>query len=291
MPNVKLGKLPKREDKRNIQLRNILKLSALPPLPSEYNLDASLGGVLDNNMYGNDMYGDCVIAGRAHQTLRFEKFEQGILITITDKEVIDQYFKESGGFDRGLVMLNSLNSWRKEGWKIGDKIYNIYAYAEVNPKDHDEVKYCILLLGGCYLGFSVPQSSLDQFDDGLIWDVVPNDGGIQGGHAIYVLAYLSITGYNETGPICMTWGKRQQMTWAFWDKYVDEAYGVIDNRNDWQENSPVDVAKLDGYLREITSQPPNPEPSTCPIGRGTAKIMNVLPRVLRRQGRFHYMNR
>jgi hypothetical protein len=42
-------------------------------------------------MFGNDVHGDCVIAGRAHQTLRFEDIEQGSVLMITDKEVLKEY--------------------------------------------------------------------------------------------------------------------------------------------------------------------------------------------------------
>jgi hypothetical protein len=53
-------------------------------------------------MFGNDTIGDCVIAGRAHQTLRFEDIEPGSVLEaeslmITDKDVLKEYYKETGG--------------------------------------------------------------------------------------------------------------------------------------------------------------------------------------------------
>ncbi len=51
------------------------------------------------------------------------------------------------------------------------------------------------------------------------------------------------------------------MTWAFWDTYADEAYGIVDNKNSWTNASTaLDIQKLDGYLREITDLPPEPDP-------------------------------
>ena len=108
MAKLRLGKLPPKIDSRTIKLSSILKLKLLPALPEAFNVDDSLGGVEDNNMYANDRYGNCVIAARAHQTLRFEKFEQKLVIPITDQEVIDQYFEESGDIDSGLYLLDSL---------------------------------------------------------------------------------------------------------------------------------------------------------------------------------------
>ncbi|MDD5486236.1 MAG: hypothetical protein PHW65_01590 [Dehalococcoidales bacterium] len=215
--HLKLGKLPAVIDRRTIKFKSLIRRDLLPPLPASFDLDDHLGGIEDNNMYANDRYGNCVIAARAHQTLRFEKYEQGEIIPITDQEVIDQYFKESGGLDSGLYLLNSLKRWRKEGWTAAGRQHNIYAFASVDWKNHDEVKYCIYLLGGINYGFMVPQSCLDQFEMKLPWTVVTPDGGIKGGHGVYAFSYLN--GYNALGPVIMTWGRRQQMTWDFWDKY------------------------------------------------------------------------
>lgn len=130
---------------------------------------------------------------------------------------------------------------------------------------HSEVKACIYLLNGIYVGFQVTQSAMDQFNAGQNWDVVPNPGAILGGHCVYGMVYQKIFGYTEDGPLCITWGKRQQMTWAFWDKYVDEAYGIVDNKDDWTDpdHNNIDVVALEKILEEITGQPmppPVPEP-------------------------------
>jgi hypothetical protein len=268
----KLGKLPAKADKRNIKLKSIIKKALLPELPEVYSVDRALNGVNDENMYANDRYGCCVISARAHQTLRFEKYEQDKLITITDLEVIQQYFEESGGFDTGLYLLESLKSWRKSGWIINGSFYNIYAFAEVDFKDHDEVKHCIHLLGGVNYGFLVPQSALDQFEAGEDWKIVQDDGGIKGGHGVYAYAY----GYDNEGLYCMTWGRRQKLSWDFWDKYTDEAYGIVDNRNDWLPDSPLDVEKLDGYLCEITQDNTDEEPTGCCIARAIKKLWRRL---------------
>lgn len=256
--NLKLGKLPVRKDPRTIKLSSILR--ALPPTPDTFDIDSQWPDLRDNYMFLNDTYGDCVIAGRAHMTLRFERFEEGKIILISDDDVKGEYFSETGGLDSGLVMLNSLNKWRKNGWTAAGEPYWIHAYASVDYKNHNEVKQAIYLLNGVYLGFQVPQSAIDQFKNSQVWDVVPDDGGIQGGHCIYTLAYNS-------NLVAMTWGKRQPMTWAFWDKYVDEAYAIVDEKDTWLPDSPVDIEKLDGYLSEITNSPVNPEPKChCPFG-------------------------
>ena len=266
MAELMFGKLPPKLDKRTIRFKDILKVKKLPAIPEEYDIDRMLD-VSDPNMYLNDELGDCVIAARAHMTLRFEKFEQAELIPISDDEVKTEYFKETGGPDSGLVMLDSLNHWRKDGWTAGGKTYNIHAYASVDWKNHDQVKQGIFLLSGVYFGMQVPQSAVDQFKAGKIWEVVANDGGIQGGHAVYTMAYVKILAYNQVGPVIETWGKRVQATWEFWDRYVDECYVIVDNRDSWAgPDDPVDIEKLDAILAEITSEPVNPTPVPTPPG-------------------------
>lgn len=278
----KLGKLPALPDKRNIKLASILRKKLLPELPDTYDIDDALGGIDDNRIFANDEYGNCVIAARAHQTFRFEKYEQGKQIAITDQEVIDQYLKESFGMDMGLILLLSLKRWRTEGWPVGDKTYTIYAFSSVDWKNHDEVKHCIQLLGGVNFGMYVYQKDIEQFEAGEVWHLIDGSGSYLGGHGVYAYRYGKLIGYDERGLTCMTWGKRQRMTWDFWDNRVDEAYGIVDNRDDWLEDSPVDVEKLDQYLFEITGEG---EPSFCLIMRFGAALLNLGPRLLKRKSR------
>jgi len=263
---LKLGKLPAKIDKRTIRLSTILKKKLLPELPATYNLDEVLD-IKDNRMFANDQYGDCVIAARAHQSLRFEKLEQGIQPYIADEEVIGEYLKESRGADVGLYLLDSLRAWRR-GWKIAGKRYSIYAFTGIDWKNHDEVKHCIHLLGGVNFGMQVYSRDIDQFNSGEDWHLMPYSGSLKGGHGAY------LCGYDDEGIVCMTWGKRQKMTWDFWDARVDEAYGIVDNRNDWLETSAVNVGKLDAYLDRISGLDENK--GKCKFSWGVVKILKLI---------------
>ncbi len=245
--NYKLGKLPAVFDRRTLNLKMVLK--ELPPIPTSYNRDSIFPFEIPTPMFANDKWGDCVIAARAHQTLRFEGYEQSKVIPISDDDVLKEYWKEGGANcwnkkpDRGLVLLWSLRSWRL-GWKAGGRKYKIYAFGELLVNDYEHIRASIYLLGGANAGLVLPESAIAQFENGKPWDIVTQEyDRLLGGHAIYLV------GYNELGPICMTWAKRQQMTWSFWSKYADECYGIVDDRNTTQ--SIVDVEKLDAYLQEI----------------------------------------
>lgn len=241
-----LGKRPAQRDARTVAFASILA-AALPPIPAAYDFDK--GRKIPLPMFANDKLGDCVIAGRAHQTMRFENVEQRKVIRITDKEVVDQYFKETGGRDSGLVVLSSLKRWRKEGWTVAGKVYKVDAFASINPRNHADTMAAVFLLTGIGCGLRLPKSAQAQWQNGKTWDVVSGDAGRSGswgGH------YVHVPAYNATGPVCVTWGKRQQMTWAFWDKYCDEAYGIVDALDAWVSKPGIDVAKLKKYLDEIT---------------------------------------
>ena len=45
-------------------------------------------------------------------------------------------------------------------------------------------------------------------------------GAVDGGAATYVY----VSGYTAKGPVRVTWGRTQQMTWAWFATYCDEAY-------------------------------------------------------------------
>lgn len=274
---LKLGKLPVVYDYRTIKLKSILKPKYLPELPPQYDLD-EVFNINDNFVYNNSKYGDCVIAARAHQTLRFEAFEQGKQIFISDDEVVNEYFDQTGGADRGLVLLFSLRDWKNDGWPVSDKIYTIYAFASLDKDNYDEVKHCIHLLGGVNFGMLIYSKDMEQFKNNEIWHLTSNDGSLKGGHGVYLCAY------DDDGPTCMTWGKRQKMTWDFWSARVDEAYGIVDNVNYWmEEDSPVDVEELNRQLDEICG---NGDENHCPVANGIVKGLNKTSKLLGRKSRF-----
>lgn len=249
---LRLGKLPAKKDRRTLRLATVLR--ALPPIPDSFDVDIPLGGIPVTPMFANDTFGDCVIAGRAHHTLRLEKFEQNKLLQISDQDVINEYFKETGGADSGLYMLDSLNAWRR-GWLIGSQKYTIDAFGIVNHLDWEEVRAVMYLLNGTYTGLLLPATAQDQ----SIWEVVPGPGsepGSWGSHCIFVKRVdKTIT---KTRLTCITWGREQELSLEFFQAYCDEAFGVVDSLDDWMDpaTDPLDVQKLRDYLAQLIGDQP-----------------------------------
>jgi YD repeat-containing protein len=243
--HFQFGKRAAKRDKRNLKLAAILR--APVSLPAEYDFDVSHAAV-PTPMFGNDTLGDCVIAGRAHQTLRFEWIEQKTLIAITDTEVKRQYFKETGGPDSGLVVLDSLKSWRRTGWIAATKRYKIKAFAEINATNQTEVKRAVFMDVGVGLGLSLPNAAMPQFHAGKPWEVVAGPNGKpnpNNGHYVYV------SGYTQVGPVCVTWGRKQQMTWAFLQRYCDEAYAIIDDVNTTKKRRGLNEKQIEAFLATL----------------------------------------
>jgi hypothetical protein len=242
----KLGKASAKRDSRNLKFATLLRAAA-PAVPASYDFDTTHPGI-PTPMFANDVQGDCVIAGRAHQTLRFENIEQGSVLMISDKDVLKQYFKETGGPDSGLIVLDSLKTWRHKGWKAGKHTYKIQAFAEVTFSDYDQVRQAVFADVGVGLGVQLPNAAKTQMQTGQPWDVTTGPGskpGSWGGHYVYV------PGYTPTGPVCVTWGRKQQMTWAWVDKYCDEAFAMFDAKNHFKKAS-IDKAKITAFLETLS---------------------------------------
>jgi hypothetical protein len=241
----KLGKGPAKRDKRNFKFAALLK--AAPVLPPSYDFDTKHPGI-PTPMFANDTLGCCVISGRAHQTLRFEDIEQGSVVMITDRDVKTEYLKETGGVDSGLVVLDSLSVWRHKGWKVGKRKYRIQAYAEVDRGNRTQVRQAIYADVGMGIGVNLPTCAKAEIQTGQPWARTTGVGsapGSWGGHYVYVC------GYTPAGPVCITWGKKQQMTWRWFDKYCDEAYTIFDAKNSFRK-AIINKTKLKSLLKTVS---------------------------------------
>ena len=225
--NRLLGRKAVKHDSRTLKLAQYLT-PQLPPPPPEKNWT---DGVLDWGMMLNNQLGCCTIAGAAH-AIQIWSRNATTEITVGDNDVLlayqmwDGYNPSDPSTDCGGIELDVLNNWRKTGL-AGHKLN---AFASVNVFNITEVQQAITLFGGVYVGLALPLTANYQLNNNQIWDVDltagnDNNPGSWGGHCVFVCAYDAV------GPICITWGKLQQMTWAFWNKYCDEAYALFGT--DW----------------------------------------------------------
>lgn len=215
----KLGKLPVRVDVRTLRLRQYVDLGELPAAPPALDLSA---GVPDWPMYGNDRIGDCTTAAAGHMIEAWTEAASGHATEVSDAAVLQAFAAvrvvDPATGEEGAVELDVLRYWRKQG--IGG--HRIGAFAGVAARDQALVRSAAWLFEGLYVGLALPLTAQTQ----AVWDWTgslsgPAEPGSWGGHAV------DVVGYDDAGLTFVTWGSLKRMTWAFWERYCDEAYCIL----------------------------------------------------------------
>lgn len=265
MVNFHPGVKKNNPNRARLYASTFLKASATPPASVDYSALPNIG------MLGNDQYGDCVFAANGHVVEQQTYVGQGNEVTVSTAQALAEYSKVTGfnpndpSTDNGAEVQQGLDDLRKNGLN-GHKIA---AFAQLNVTDMNSVKLAVSEFGAVDIGFNFPASAMTQFNNGQPWDVV-SGSQIEGGHCVLVV------GYDATYLYVYTWGAVQKMTYAFWNKYVEEAWALIDQ--DWvnaasgKDVQGVDLGSFGAQFAALTGQPnpfpnpsPNPTPSPTPV--------------------------
>ena len=244
----KLGKLPVRTDVRTLRLGRYVDAAKLPPAPRRLDLAAA---VIEWPMYANDRIGDCTTAAAGHMIEAWTAPARGRAVEISERAVLAAFDKvkqvdpQTG--EEGAVELDVLKYWRRRG--IGG--HRIGAFARVMVSDHRLVRDAAYLFGGLYIGLALPLTAQHQ----STWDWThrldgPAKPGSWGGHAV------DVVGYDQDVLTVVTWGRLQELTWSFWDRYVDEVYAILSvDFLDEAGEAPngFDVAALKADLALVTA--------------------------------------
>lgn len=243
----KLGKLPVRVDVRTLALAKYVDPAKLPSPPAQLDLTAH---VAEWPMYDNDRIGDCTIAAAGHMIEAWSAAAKGTAVEIPDAAVltafdhVKQVDPVTG--EEGAVELDVLKYWRSTG--IGG--HAIGAFARVSQRDVQLARTGAYLFGGLYLGLALPLTAQQQ----TVWDWTgslagPARPGSWGGHAV------DVVGYDADALTVVTWGSLKQMTWRFWDRYVDECYCLLsdDFLNGDRAPNGFDLAALKEDLALVTA--------------------------------------
>jgi hypothetical protein len=265
------GRLPRRSDPRALLLHRFAALDGKAPEEADYWRRRAPFAL---RSFGNRAHGDCTIASQALFAMRLERLEQRTRpAAITDEEVIRVYYALTerlyGGGDTGAYETDALDNWRRPELTFKDvhgRALTIDAYLRVNVADQDEVRRALWLAAGhgLKLCFNLPWAWA-AVPEGGIWDVAPGGApligdwmpGSWGGHS------MTGRGYNAVGPIVlMSWDQPdQQLTWAAFAAYCDEAHIVIDSLDAWRTARDtrtaakrLDLAGIRRAVNRISSQ-------------------------------------
>ena len=242
--SFKLGRTARSHDSRVPQLHNLLAGKPLPPAPAQ--LDYTKGMPANLGIMKNDTLGDCTCAAYYH-AIQVWSYNAKTIDTEPDIDVVLLYEQACGynpkqggegpGGNEQKVLTFLLNTGAPFG-PTGTQRHKISAFVEVPVNNIGAIKTTIQDCGVCYIGFNVPKYMMGTGNGPLpVWDVEPHaDNTIIGGHAV-VLA-----GYDANGIRLISWGSYYTMTWAFFEKFVDEAYGIADS--DWFAQTGKNLAGL-----------------------------------------------
>lgn len=253
--NIRLGKQEHKYDERTLMLARFFKPDVLVPAVFDFDKNRAKFPI---RMWGNDQWGDCVIAGQANHLLRLERIEQRRTINCVDENAVARYKRLTGARspgdenDVGLVVLDAMRDWKHHGWNLGIRNYTISAYGELEPNDPAQLRAACYLLHGVHFGFSLPGAAQYMTDSG-VWDYHGETGqnwepGSWGGHLVFSKAYT------KGGMKVLTWGREILVTDAFINRYADEAWAVVDSLDAWKTKQTIDVAKLQQSLSQISSR-------------------------------------
>jgi hypothetical protein len=284
--NVKLGrKRPK--TRLRLHLRDYLRLKDLPPAPTsvDYSIKAasSIG-----NIYLNDQYGDCVIAGGYHIVgVETGNASDGSPFIATDAQIVADY-SAIGGFDpsnpqatdQGCDEQTALTYWTTHGFADGTKLLGSTAVDASNPS---EVMQALWLFENLLFGIELPDAWIQSMPSasGFVWDVA-GDPDPNNGHCVIGV------GYNDQGVQIATWGMIGTITWAAVEKYCTQATGgelyvvlTPDQLDAGQDKAPNGIAwsaLQDDFTAMAGLQPaplpptPAPSPSGVTLAQAQAAL-------------------
>lgn len=250
----RLGKDPHKHDARTLMLARFV----LPEIhvPQSYDFDKGKTP-LPLVPWGNDVWGDCVIAGEANHLLRLERIEQRRTVKLTTEIVVDRYKLLTGAKtpsdnnDTGLVVLDAMRDWRANGFQVSNRNYKIVAYGELEPNDRTQLRMASYVLHGIHFGFWLPNAAQRM---NKVWDWNGEVGaewqpGSWGGHLVFSKKF------NPDGHEILSWGEKIFVTNAFIERYCDEAWAVVDSLDNWRVKQTIDVPALIASLHQISKNP------------------------------------
>lgn len=222
-------------------------------------------------MMRNDELGDCVVAMKGHAVQIFSMLGLGQMATPGDKEIVDTYFKETGGPDSGLDIGTSLGYWVRNPLAG----HALSAFAAIDFSSTDQIVTSNQLFGGVFTGVLLPDDAIPAVQKGMPWTntwLAPNR---QKGHAILLAKTES------DGPTFITWGRKVKASWAWVARYAVNMF--VGLSPDWFQGTSLDPSGLDDATlvtdyQLLTGERPNvvvTPPAPKPPGPGPAPVVGA----------------
>lgn len=256
---MKFGRLPRKHNSRIPHFSAFTAGRVLVPAP--ITVDWTTGMNPSFGMMLNDQLGDCTCAAVYH-ALQVWSFNALKKEDTEPDSAVGQLYEEACGWDgkmppdntdQGGVEQDVLTYLLNTGAPLSSSLRNkLLAFFEVDPRNLDDVRRVIYECGGIYIGFNVPDTI---WSDGNLWHTTTSQN-IIGGHAVWCPA----ASLSKSTIGAMSWGSRYDMSFDFWNTYVDECYALVDPS--WVANTGMtplgmSVADLEAAMQALQYEPPN----------------------------------
>jgi hypothetical protein len=258
-PRRRLGKKPPRVDRRTLKF-SAYRTAAFPSLPPSVDWGSAVPPVPGWGMDGNDTLGCCTISGWAHADLLWTANANPPPWQPDVSTIEATYFALTGGPDTGLDLLTVLRYAQATG--MGG--HKIGPYVSLAVGNVEEAKQAIYAFGCAYIGVTLPDYIAQSAELNPPWVLPPQDSSFppadpNDGHCVILTAYNDAS-QTFTG---ITWGQPVVVSYAFFEAYNDEGFGIISP--DWLKpggSSPpgLDLAALQADQSAITAEMPAPNP-------------------------------
>jgi len=225
----KRGKKPSRPlPAKAFLFKSVFNPAKLPTPPIRFG-HQGLMGKEPWHMLGNDEYGNCVWAAKAHMQYLWSLLGENERVRITTADVLSDYAAQTGfsadnpDSDQGTDMQAAAEYHRLVGIRDARNIrHKVFAYVALEHGNVNQLALATYLFGAVEIGLSLPDDCDDLFEAGKVWKV--SDSKPSGGHTV------TIVGRDEHGNfIAVTWGKLQHIEPAFIAKYMDEGYAFLNS--------------------------------------------------------------
>jgi hypothetical protein len=243
-----LGKLPARPNAVKLKFRNYLAGTQAIQVPSDFGHEEWTNPPISWGMYGNDQYGDCVIAGGAHEEVLWNRMG-GNVIGFNTSDLLRDFSAITGqppSPSVGADMQQAASYRRTVGLLDASGVRRkIAAYLEILPGNLPELYQAMYLFGAVGVGIQFPTYAFDQFKNHQAWHIV-SGGQIEAGHYIPAVALRS-------NIVCVTWGRFQAMRPSFYSAYCDEVVAYVTQESLVNGKSPegFDYAQLVADLNAL----------------------------------------
>lgn len=256
---LKLGKAPARPGAVTFKFSDFASISQMPEPPSYFGHERL---VKHWGMQGNDVAGDCVFAGAAHEIMLWNA-EAGKTVDISERTTLENYGRFTGydpaqtdprsgenPTDMGTDVADWLSHRRKVGF-LDDhgKPHKIGAYISLEPGNSDQLRYASYYFDGVGIGLSFPRQWMDIFNQGgRVWPALRNPNYV-GGH------YVTSVAFRDHRPAIITWGQKIELTIGAYHQTCDEAYAYLtpEKLAKGVDLQGFDYTKLTDYLRQLRS--------------------------------------